>query len=151
MELIVTQSLAGEAVGRRHTHRSTEGARHAEAHVVDEDDEHVRRTGRRRDLEARWRLGVAGVEHCAARVVRLSNGKLRPVELVIPGLRRSLRSEGPAECEAGESEDSFGVHNDQTRWLKLRRVDDLKAKALWLWDLGPTSQGCEIECARSLG
>ena len=96
MELVVTQSLTGEAVGRWHAHRPTESARHAEAHVVDENDEHVWRTGRRRDLEARWRLGVARVEHRAMRIFRLSNGERCPVEFVVFRLRLSLRSEGCA-------------------------------------------------------
>ena len=97
VELVVAQSLAGEAVGIRHAHRPTEGARHAEAHVVHEDDEHVGRTRGSLDLEARRRLGVAGVEHRAVRVVRLSNRELRPVEFIVPGLRRNLRGEDRAQ------------------------------------------------------
>src|ERR1700736_3473757 len=80
VELVVAQPLAGEAVGSGHAHRPTEGARHAESHVVNEDDEHVRRTGGRRDLEARRSLRVASIQYRAVRVIRLGNGKLRPVE-----------------------------------------------------------------------
>ena len=46
VELVVAQPLAGEAFGRRHVHRPAEGAGHAEAHVVHEDDEHVGRARR---------------------------------------------------------------------------------------------------------
>ena len=52
----------GQAIGRRHVDRPAEGARHAEAHVVDEDDQDVRRALGRLHLEARRRRGLAGVE-----------------------------------------------------------------------------------------
>ncbi len=80
VELVVAQAPAGQVVRCRHTHRPAKGARHAEAHVVDEHDEHVRRSRGSLDLEARRRGGVAGVEHRAARVVRLRNGEPCPVE-----------------------------------------------------------------------
>ena len=69
VELIVAQPVRGETLGGRHAHRSAESTGHAEAHVVHEDDEHVRRSCGRLDLEARRRCGIAGVEHCAVRVV----------------------------------------------------------------------------------
>jgi hypothetical protein len=88
VELVEAQPLAGQAVGVGHPHRPAEGARHAEAHVVHEDDEHVGRARGRLDLEARGRLGVARVEHGAVRVVRFRDGQHRPIH------RRALGTDG---------------------------------------------------------
>ena len=111
VELVVAQSLVGEAVGGRHAHRSAEGARHAEAHVVHEHDEHIRRARGRLDLEARRSLGIAGVEHRAVRVVRFRDGQHRPVEFHFTGLRPSLRRDGRrAQHETESDECGFGFH-----------------------------------------
>ena len=61
----VLEPVRREALEGRRVARSAEGARGAEAHVVDEDDEHVRGAGRRPDrLDRRERrvriLGVVG-------------------------------------------------------------------------------------------
>ena len=46
VEVVVTQAAAGEAVERGRGDRAAEGAGGAEAEVVDEDDDHIRRAGR---------------------------------------------------------------------------------------------------------
>ena len=62
MELVVAQPFVGERLDRRHVDRAAEGARLAEPHVVDEDDQHVRRAFGRLDLETRRRRRVARIE-----------------------------------------------------------------------------------------
>ena len=67
VELVVAQPAVGQALHRRHVDRPAEGARLAEPHVVDQDDEHVRGAGRRLDLESRRGRGVAGIQaRCCA-------------------------------------------------------------------------------------
>ena len=43
VELVVAQAIVGERLDRRHMDRAAEGARLAEAHVVDQHDQDVRR------------------------------------------------------------------------------------------------------------
>ena len=47
VEAVVLQTLPGQPLGRRRRARPTERARRGEADVVEQDDEHVRRAGRR--------------------------------------------------------------------------------------------------------
>ena len=71
VELVEAQALAGQPVGGGHVDGPTEGTRHAEAHVVDEHDQHVRRALRRPHFESRGRSRVPGVEFGLVRIVRL--------------------------------------------------------------------------------
>ena len=82
VELVVAQAVVGERLDGRHMDRTAEGARLAEAHVVEEHDEHVRRAFRRLHLEARRRLRVARVEHGAERDRRLGDRQHAAVERV---------------------------------------------------------------------
>ena len=82
VELVVAQPALGHPLQRRHVDRPAEGAGLAEAHVVDQHDEHVRGLGRRLDLEPRRGLGVAGVERRDRRELRLGDRQDRAVELV---------------------------------------------------------------------
>ncbi len=75
VELIVAQPVCGKIFGCRHAHRPPESTGHAEAHVVHEDDEYIRRPCGRLDLKTLRRCGIAGVEHCAVRVVRFGDGQ----------------------------------------------------------------------------
>ena len=87
VKLVESQPLTGKAVGRWHLHWPAESAWHAEAHIIDKDDEYIGCLGGGLDLEA-WRgLGIAGIEHRAARVVRFCDGQHRPVDFDIAGLR----------------------------------------------------------------
>ena len=79
MELVVAQTLAGERVDGRHVDRAAEGARLAETHIVEQNDQHIGRIGRRFRLEAWWRGGVARVEGGDRRVCRFRDRKDRPV------------------------------------------------------------------------
>ena len=71
VELVVAQSARGEPLDGRHVDRPAEPAGHAEAHVVDEHDQHVGRALGRLHLEAGRRRGLPGIELRLARVVRL--------------------------------------------------------------------------------
>ena len=80
VELVVAQPRLGQAVGRRHVDRPPERARDAEAHVVDQHDQDVRRPVGRFHLEARRRRGLAGIELGLVRVVRLPDRQHRAVK-----------------------------------------------------------------------
>ena len=82
VELVVAKAVGGEGFGGRHVDGAAEGARHAEAHVVDEDDDDVGRAFGRLDFEARRRRGVAGVEDGAVRIVGLGDGETGAVHRV---------------------------------------------------------------------
>ena len=82
MEMVVAQSVVGEALDRRHVNGTAERARLAESHVVDQHDEHVRGTGRRLDLEARRGCGLADVDLRDQRALGFRNRQHRPIELV---------------------------------------------------------------------
>ena len=71
VEGVVAQPLLRQAIGGRHVHRPAESARDAEAHVVDQDEQHVGRALGRLHLEARRRRGVADVELRDRRIARL--------------------------------------------------------------------------------
>ena len=60
VEAVVLQAVRGESLGGRRRARSAEGARGAEAGVVEQDDQHVRRT-RRRPQRLDRREGRVGI------------------------------------------------------------------------------------------
>ena len=101
VELVVAQAVVGERLDRRHVDRPAECARLAEAHVVDEDDQHIRRALRRLNLEARRRLGVARVEFGVDRNRRLGDREDRAVECVTLRERRGNAQENCAERKTG--------------------------------------------------
>jgi len=80
MELVVAQPVVGEAIDGWHVNRPAERARHAEAHVVDEDDEDVRRSLGRLHLETGWRCGLPGVEFGDRRIRRFLDRQHRAVD-----------------------------------------------------------------------
>ena len=45
MKLVVAQSIVGEALDRRHVNGPTERAGHAEAHIIEHDEQDIRRAG----------------------------------------------------------------------------------------------------------
>ena len=78
-EIVVAQPGLGQTVQRRHLDRSAEGRCVAEAHVVEQDDDHVGRTFRRLHLEPRWRFRVLRIELRDRRMLRRRDGKQRAV------------------------------------------------------------------------
>ena len=71
VELVVAQPAGGQTLDRRHVDGPAEPAGHAEAHVVDEHDQHVGRARRRLHLETRRRRRLPGIEFGFVRIVRL--------------------------------------------------------------------------------
>ncbi len=92
VEVVVAQALAGEAVERGHGDAAAERAGLPEAHVVDEDEHHVRGPGGCLHLEARGRRRLAHVERGDRGVLRLRDGEHGTVE------GRALRGESEAGC-----------------------------------------------------
>jgi hypothetical protein len=81
------QAVGRQLLGDRRLARPAERARRAEAHVVEEDDEDVRRPGRRDDRLDRRKPGVRvlGVERREPRLADVGDGQDRT--LVLVGLR----------------------------------------------------------------
>ena len=79
VELVVAQPGVGQPLHGRHANGPAERARLAEAHVVDEHDEYVRRLRRRLHFEARRQRGLARVDFRDRRRGRLRDRQYRPV------------------------------------------------------------------------
>ena len=62
MEIVVGQSVLGEALEGRQVHHATERRGAGVAEIVEQDDHDIGRARRRLDLEDRRRLRIAGVE-----------------------------------------------------------------------------------------
>src|SRR4029453_18277261 len=70
MEAVVLQAVRGQPLGGRSRTRAPEGARRRKAHVVEQNDEHVRRARRwvQRLNRRKRRRGILGVERGIALV-----------------------------------------------------------------------------------
>jgi len=89
VKVIVTQARGRELFGRFHFTWTPKGARLSEADVVQQNNDDVGRSFSRFNLKARWRLGIAGVQLCNSRWLRLRYGQNGAIEFVVPGLRHS--------------------------------------------------------------
>jgi len=80
VEAVVAQTAGRQPVRGRRPARPPEGARRAEAHVVEQDDQHVRRTGRREQRldRSKGRVGVLRVVGRQARDRPVGNRQHRP-------------------------------------------------------------------------
>jgi hypothetical protein len=80
VELVEAQAVGGQAVHGGHVDRAAESARLAEAHVVDQHDQHVGCPRGRFDLKARRRFGLARIELGVQRRLGLLDRQYRPVQ-----------------------------------------------------------------------
>ena len=79
VEFIVAQPIIRQCLHCGHVDGSAKGAGLAEAHVIDQHDQHIRRLVRRPDLKSRWWRGVPRVELGAVRVLRFRQRQHRAV------------------------------------------------------------------------
>ena len=91
MEAVVFETLSGETLGRRRRARTAERTRRGEAHVVEQDEENIRRSLGRPQLLNRRKLGVRvlGVKRNRAVIGPIRDRKnislcVGPAELVPP-------------------------------------------------------------------
>ena len=77
---VVAQALVRDAIHGRRRDDAAEGARHAEAGVVGDDEQHVRRALRRHDARRPPGLRLQGVVLDHAAELRIGRRKLLPVD-----------------------------------------------------------------------
>ena len=82
MEVVVAETLVGEPFNGRHMDGPAERAGHAEPHIVDQYDEHIRRVSRSLHFKARRSRRLAGVERGDRRALGFRNRQYRPIQLV---------------------------------------------------------------------
>src|SRR4051794_40656924 len=111
VELVVAKSLVGQRIEGRHVDRTAEGARLAEAHIVEQNDHYIGRTLRRFYLEARWRGGVARVKGGDRRGCRLGGRQHPPGPSPPPSRRSRLRPRSRCREQQNSDYSKEFVHN----------------------------------------
>ena len=126
MKVIVSEPALGQGFNRRHVNRSAEGTRLAEAHIIDEHDQHVGGARGCLHLESRWGFRIPHIELGDRWTTWLGNGEDRPVERVL-GRLLGWPSTIPAEMVRQGQPAQRSTHS--RAWPILDKTAALRTKA----------------------
>src|SRR4029453_15060165 len=94
VEVVIPQPAVGNAFEVWHVNWTTKGAWLTEAHVVNQNNEHIGSVSRRFYLEARWRRGLTRIENSAVWIPGFGNRQGGPVERLLSSILRQAGNHG---------------------------------------------------------